>query len=132
MKKQILSANNIINSASFYNSFGNKKDDFIVHIPNDADVNTLKSVFGVKNTKEILETINKTIQSLEGKSYKVGADVTELEVNIFIFVVKDVDHNVFVSVVNGDTNWTVFVGYKEGYKDSFMRRFMDFCINLPA
>ena len=132
MKKQILSANSMFNAAVVYNSVDGGKEDYIVRIPNDDDVNILKKVFGNVNAMKIFDTIRNTYLSIEGLGYKTGADVITLNDDEFIFVVKDNEHNVFVSSMKGDIVYTVFIGHRNCNDMSFMTRFIDFFSNFPG
>lgn len=132
MKKQILSANSMFNAAVVYNSVDGGKEDYIVRIPNDDDVNILKKVFGNVNAMKIFDTIRNTYLSIEGLGYKTGADVITLNDDEFIFVVKDNEHNVFISSMKGDIVYTVFIGHRKSNDMSFMTRFIDFFSNLPG
>lgn len=132
MYKQVLLGNKEVNCGKVYTSFRGVKEDYIVRFPNDNDSINLMGVFGMKHTGKICDVIKDTYLSLEGKDYKPSVDCITLNNDTFIFVVKDKEHNVFVSVLKDDVVYTVFIGHRYGNKMSFMRRFMDFFIKLPT
>ena len=69
---------------------------------------------------------------MEGNKYKPSVDYIPISEDVSIFVMKDLEHNVFVSVLKDEVVYTVFIGHRDGNKMSFMMRFMDFFMNLPS
>jgi hypothetical protein len=132
MYKQVLLGNKEMSVGKIFNPKQGVKGNYVLHIPNKESVVEIQKIFGVQDSVKIFDVIKDTYHSMEGNKYKPSVDYLPINDGVSIFVLKDLEHNVFVSVLKDEVVYTVFIGHRDGNKVSFMMRFMDFFTQLPT